>query len=188
MHKQDGTLVIEDARILFPNFRGAEGMYNAEGDRNFCVQLDPETAQAMMEDGWNVKKTKDREDGSEGDFYIQVSLKYRGRGGKVLRPPRMVLISSKGRVDLGEHEAELLDYVDMKKVDLIIRPHNWEVNGKSGVKAYLKSIFVTLEEDYLELKYADVPMAVDSAPKPRELEAGSDPDEIVIEEHDIQED
>jgi hypothetical protein len=152
---RSGTVIMEDAHVIFRNFAGREGMYNREGDRNFCVILDPEIAEAMAEDGWNIKQLKSREEGVPGDFYIQVSVGYKGR------PPRLVLISSQGRVDLGEGECEMLDWVDVKQFDLIIRPYKWEVNGNKGVKAYLKSMFVTINEDYLELKYADVPLAQD---------------------------
>jgi hypothetical protein len=34
-----------------------------------------------------------------------------------------------------------------------VRPYAWDVNGKTGVKAYLKTLFVTIDEDALELKY-----------------------------------
>ena len=152
----EGTLLFEDAQIRFKNFAGREGMYNAEGDRNFCLFLSPQQAEAMSRDGWNIKMLKSREEGEEPSPYIQVSLKYRGRSGPV-KPPNVVMITSRGRTSLSEDECEVLDYVDIRKVDLIIRPYTWAVSGKSGVKAYLKSIYVTIEEDVLEQRYNELP-------------------------------
>lgn len=148
MPDNDGTILIENARLIFRNFAGKEGQYNREGDRNFAVLLDEGTAQVLIRDGWNVKYLKSREEGEEPAPYLQVAVNFRGR------PPRVVQISSRGRIDLGEDEVEILDWVDISKVDMIIRPYEWNVNGKTGVKAYLKSIFVTIEEDALELKYS----------------------------------
>lgn len=149
----DGTVVIENARIIFRNFAGKEGMYNREGDRNFSVLLPPEMATEMAADGWNIKTLKPREEGDEPTPYITVSVSFK------VRPPRIVQITSRGRTDLGEDECELLDWVDIANVDLIVRPYEWVVNGKTGIKAYLKSIFVTINEDPLELKYADIEQA-----------------------------
>jgi hypothetical protein len=50
----------------------------------------------------------------------------------------------------------MLDWVDIINVDLIVRPYAWTVNQKSGVKAYLQSLYVTIEEDPLEIKYSDL--------------------------------
>lgn len=142
------TVTIEDARIIFRNFAGKEGQYNRAGDRNFAVILTPEVAAAMSADGWNVRALDSREEGEPDTPYISVAVNYKNR------PPRIVLITSTARTQLNEESVEVLDYADIENVDLIVRSYNWEVNGKSGIKAYLQSMFVTIEEDELERKYA----------------------------------
>lgn len=150
---KDNTVLMEGVRIIFRNFAGKEGQYNREGDRNFAVLLDDTTAAAMAEDGWNVKWLKPREDAEADEVeqaYLQVSVNFKGR------PPRIVVITSRGRTNLGEEEVEMLDWADIQNVDLIVRPYEWTVNDKSGIKAYLQSIYVTIDEDELERKYADL--------------------------------
>lgn len=153
MPANDNTVLMEGVKIIFRNFSGKEGQYNREGDRNFAVLLDDEVATPMAEDGWNVKWLKPREDDEEEkeQAYLSVSLNF-SKG----RPPRVVMVTSRGRTILGENEVELLDWADITNVDLIIRPYEWSVSGKTGVKAYLQSIYVTIEEDPLERKYADL--------------------------------
>ena len=171
MAKNDGTLMMENAKILFRNFAGREGLYNAEGDRNFCVLLDDETAKQLTEDGWSVKTLKPRDEGDEPQAYVQVSVKYRGRNGNAVRPPTIVMITSRGRTTLAEDLVEMLDWVDIANVDLIIRPFEWAVNGKSGIKAYLKSLYITIAEDELSLKYRDVPELTDGSDNVIDVEA-----------------
>lgn len=142
------TFMVEDARLIFRNFAGKEGQYNREGDRNFAVILDPDTATQMIEDGWNVRSLEPREEGDEPTPYIQVSVSFKNR------PPRIVMITSTTRTQLDEAACEVLDYADVRVADLIARGYEWTVNGKTGVKAYLQSLFITIEEDALERKYA----------------------------------
>jgi hypothetical protein len=154
MARSENTVLMEGVRIIFRNFAGKEGQYNREGDRNFAVLLDDSTAEAMAADGWNVKWLKPREDDDEDatpQAYLPVSLNF-GKG----RPPRVVMITSRGRTQLDENMVELLDWADITNVDLIVRPYEWTVSGKSGIKAYLQSIYVTIEEDELERKYAEL--------------------------------
>jgi hypothetical protein len=148
------NLMIENANIMFRNFAGREQAFNSEGDRNFCIFLEPKLAEKLLAQGWNVKQLRAREEDDEPQSYIQVSVNY-----KKGRPPRVVIITSRGRLDLGADEVEMLDYADLKNVDVILNPYEWEVNGKSGIKAYLKSAFFTINEDEFDLKYADVPDA-----------------------------
>lgn len=149
MPPNDNTVLMEGVRIIFRNFAGKEGQYNREGDRNFAVLLDEETAAAMDGDGWNVKwlKPRSEEEGDTPQPYLPISVNFKGR------PPRIVLITSRGRNNLDESQVEMLDWADILNVDLIVRPYEWTVNDKSGIKAYLQSLYVTIDEDPLEQKY-----------------------------------
>jgi hypothetical protein len=152
MPQNDNTVMMEGVRIIFRNFSGKEGQYNREGDRNFAVLLDEKVATTMTEDGWNIKwlKPRDEEEEQTPQAYLPVSVNFKGR------PPRIVLVTSRGRSNLDEDSIEMLDWVDIINVDMIVRPYEWTVNGKSGVKAYLQSIYVTIEEDPLEIKYSEL--------------------------------
>lgn len=158
MPAEQATFMVEDAQIIFRNFEGKEGQYNRKGDRNFGVILDPKTAEQMVKDGWNVKYLKAREEGDDEIPWVQVSVNFENR------PPRVVMITSTSRTNLDDSSVEVLDWTNIQTVDLIARAYNWEVNGKTGIKAYLKSMFVTIEEDELERKYGvnDVPRGYDA--------------------------
>ena len=146
-------IVMNDRRLLFRNFSGEAGRYNAAGDRNFNVVLEPEEAARMEHDGWNVKYLKPRDPDELPLARIEVAVAFNKM------PPRVILITSRGKTALPENLVGILDWAEFDNVDLIIRPYEWEVNSRRGVKAYLKAIYCTLHEDELELKYADVPDA-----------------------------
>ena len=148
------NITIQDARIIFRNFTGKESRYNAKGSRNFCVILDEDLATQLSEDGWNVKWPKESEDSDETKElkpYIQVKVKY----GEI--PPKVVLITSRGQQKLDEEDISMLDWAAIDTVDLVIRPYNYEVRGTSGVSAYLRSMYVTIAEDELDIKYSNIP-------------------------------
>lgn len=150
----DKNVILEDVRIVFKNFAGKEGQYNREGDRNFSVVLPDKVADEMLADGWNVKRKPPREEGEENFNHLPVAVSFKGR------PPRLVLIvyidGEPRRTQLDEETCEMLDYADMAAIDLILRPYDWAVSGKTGRKAYLHAIYVTLNQDELERKYAHV--------------------------------
>lgn len=146
----ENVLSLENARIIFRNFSGKEGRYNREGDRSFCVLLENEQlAEDLIDDGWNVRILKPREEGDEAKKYMSVDVSFKNI------PPKIFMITGRNKVLLDETTVGNLDYADIRTADLIIRPYNWEVNGKKGVKAYLKTAYITIDEDRFASKYQD---------------------------------
>lgn len=153
------NIMIENARIGFRNFTGKESQFNRAGSRNFCIFLEAELAAVLVTDGWNVKFLEPRDPDEDPQAYLPVEVKY-------LRfPPKITLITGGGMQILDEDTVNILDWAEVQTVDLIVRPYNWELNGKTGVKAYLKTMYVTIVEDELSKKYRDVPVS------------GTDPDD-----------
>lgn len=150
-YKVNNNITIENAQIRFRNFSGKEGKFNPAGRRNFCVFLDKDISDDLERDGWNVRYLTPQNPEDLPQPYLQVAVSFNPL------PPKIVLISSKGKTKIDEDEVNILDWAEIENVDLIIRPYNWQVNGKEGVKAYLKAMYVTIVEDELEAKYSDVP-------------------------------
>ena len=151
--KKIDDLIVEDARIVFrPNFSGREERYNRAGDRNFCIAIDdPVMAQRLTDDGWNIRIKEPVNEGDEALYYLQVAVRFDNF------PPKVTMMTQRNRKGtiLDEESIEALDYADIRNVDLIIHPSFWEVSGKSGIKAYLKTMYVTIEEDVFAAKYAE---------------------------------
>lgn len=150
-----GVLQIDDARIIFKNFRGEGGKFNKEGDRNFALIIpNEELAESLQNDvnqygaGWNVKIKPPREEGDEPFIYLPVKVKFNDRG------PIVYLQSGRNRVKLDEESVAMLDDIDIRSVDLDIRPYDSEINGKPFRAAYLQSMCVTQEIDRFAARFA----------------------------------
>ena len=146
-YKKTNNIMIEDARLIFKNFSGEESKFNRAGNKNFCVVLDHDMADDLAAEGWNIKYLRPREDGEEPTPYLQVTVAY----GNI--PPKVIMIAGRNKTPLDSVSIGTLDYAEIANVDLVIRPYNWEVNGKQGIKAYLKTMYVEIEQDAFASKY-----------------------------------
>lgn len=148
------TLQIGNATMLFRNFSGREGKYNRAGQRNFCVYIDdPDYAQELIRDGWNVRTRPARDEGEQPRYYLQVAVSFDNI------PPTVYMITKRKKTKLDEESIGALDFAEIRNCDMTIRPYNWVIqegtrNEKSGVKAYLRSLYVVIDEDEFAEKYA----------------------------------
>lgn len=150
-------LFIEKANICMVNFRGEERrsrktgeIVNAEGDRNFCVRLDPEKAKELKLEGWNVKSyfSSNNVDHKVPDFeYLPVSISFDPY------PPSVYLVSGNKKIKLGEENIGELQGREFETIDLVINPYHWQRGNNSGVKAYLFKGWFTLLLDRFDQKY-----------------------------------
>ncbi len=154
-------LVIQGAKILFPNFSGRGSKYNPEGTRNFCILLDEELATRLANDGWTVRALPAGQNEAQ-QYSLRVAVSY------AKRPPNIVMISNGRKQRLDQDRISILDWAEIENADVSIDPSYWELGGRSGIKAYLSSLFVTIVDDELERKYADIPEVPMSAPVERD--------------------
>ena len=145
--------ILEGYRIGYKNFSGKPDQFNREGDRNFVVFLDEETADILEKDGWNVKRPKPSPDPEiVREPYLPVKVNFNGR------PPTVVTITNQGEANENimrhtEDTVSSLDHLDIRECDLIISPYHYDFAGRQGISAYLQTLYAKVEVDPFYNKY-----------------------------------
>jgi len=149
------TLSIKNAQLKWRNFSGRKGDFNPAGRRLFCVLLDDADAKRLKNDGWNIKWTKPnpRDPLDDPQAFMEVKVSY----SKI--PPEIWQITEDGKTLFTEKTIHILDWAEIQYVDLEINPYSYDVQGRKGLSAYVKKMFVTIVEDEFEKKYRNVPEA-----------------------------
>lgn len=142
---------IEGATIIWKNFSGERDRFNP-GKRGFSVVIDDEVmADELRQEGWNIKERPLQEgaDPSEQEWTLPVKL-------NMNRYTQVWLIVGKHKTLLDENTVAQLDVVDIIDCDISIRPYEWEMSGRTGITAYVDSMYVTIRENKFAEKYADL--------------------------------
>ena len=142
---------IEGATIIWKNFSGERDKFNP-GKRGFSVVIDDTImANELKQEGWNVKERPLQEgaDPSEQEWTLPVKL-------NMNRYTQVWLIVGNHKTLLNEDTVAQLDVVDIVNCDISIRPYEWEMSGRTGITAYVDSMYVTIRENKFAEKYADL--------------------------------
>ena len=128
------------------NFSGRVNDNNPHGYKTFCVKIsDPELAQLMAGDGYNIKHHDPREGYENDDFdYIQISLSW------AKFDPLVVMCGSNGKqIRLNESNVSQLDDETILSLDVVVSPYHYRNKlGRSGVIAFAKELWVTIDDSY----------------------------------------
>ena len=142
---------IEGATIIWKNFSGERDKFNP-GKRGFSVVIDDKVmADELKQEGWNVKERPLQEgaDPSEQEWTLPVKL-------NMNRYTQVWLIVGNHKTLLNEDTVSQLDVVDIVNCDISIRPYEWEMSGRTGITAYVDSMYVTIRENKFAEKYANL--------------------------------
>lgn len=142
------NVCVEDAHLIWKNFSGEENKFNRAGNRNFNIIIDdPEFADELLDRGWNVKEKKPRDEGDDPYYVLACTVSFK------IRPPKIVIYAGHSKTFLNEDTVGELDYADIINVDLELNGSHWEVNGDSGIKAYVNELHVTIDSGAFSDKY-----------------------------------
>lgn len=148
--ERNNKLAIDNARIIFKNFTGKDDKFGREGDRSFSIVIEDDAlAEQLANDGWNVKPLTPRDPDEKVNHFIKVKISFR------VRPPKIWLLTNHKRTLLDEDTIATLQYARIENADVVVSPWRWEVNGMTGIAAYLETLYVKIEDDPFADKYAD---------------------------------
>lgn len=148
--ERNNKLAIDNARIIFKNFTGKDDKFGREGDRSFSIVIEDDAlAEQLANDGWNVKPLTPRDPDEKVNHFIKVKISFK------VRPPKIWLLTNHKRALLDEDTIATLQYARIENADVVVSPWRWEVNGKTGIAAYLETLYVKIEDDPFADKYAD---------------------------------
>lgn len=151
------SVVIPDQRMTLDEMRNVEGLfreaYVTDGVDGPTLMIDgTETytyAEALQALGWNVKINPPREEGDSPFIHLPVKVKFNDRG------PNIYVISGNTKRELNEGTVSMVDDIDILKVDMDIAASRYDVNGNTGISAYLRTMFVVKAVDRFADRYPD---------------------------------
>lgn len=145
---ENGILQIDNAEIMFRNFKGRPSLFNREGDRNFAVLIpDGDIFNELYSIGWNVY---DHRGDKNKPSYLPVKVRFHKK-----RPNIYVELKNSECFRITEGISWILDEINsdvISSVSLDIKPYIYDVDGKYRNFAYLFGMKITTNMDRIDFK------------------------------------
>lgn len=154
-------IVIRDAQVMYMKLSNTPDAFG-KTDRKFDVVLDEDLAESLTNDGWPVKIKNPKNPDYAPYKYMTCKMKFRDDSPNVRYDPHVEVIDGRTKTRMTAQTVGLLDSERIEKIDLVLSQYHWNnVNG-SGISAYVRSMYVTLDSDPLAAEYdfgdeSDVP-------------------------------
>lgn len=158
-------VMLLDTKILFPNLSGTKGPMNVNGKKSFHVVIkDPEQAQVLANEGWNVKFRPPREEGDIGIYHLEVNVNFDSPSW--MRQPIIVAVEGDtGQKNmLTDDTCGMIDHRKILSADVEFRARPWIDGTRRGITAWLTRMIVTLEANDMDRKFAELEYPAEEAP------------------------
>lgn len=143
---------LSNRSIIYRNFAGRKEQYNPNGQRKFTVVINPDDAQMLASNGWNVKIRPPKNEGDDPFCTLEVKIRLDLDWAK----PKIKQFSRTGVVGITEDNIANFDQAEFEKVDIVLRQYVWtNMKGETGVSAQLSEMNAKLAQGVLDAKWAE---------------------------------
>ena len=154
MANEKKLISIENTRFIFKtNFSGdpARDTYGSDARRANIIISDPQQAEELLAEGFNVKQTKPRDDDEnfEPTYFVAINVNYDSSW-----PPKIYLVSGDAEpVPLDEESIDILDKIYVINVNAVLNPYHNQKTGRCSL--YVRTMYVEqdVEDDPFAMKY-----------------------------------
>lgn len=148
-------ITVENTNFIYrTNFSGdpERDRFGSDARKANIIIPDPEQAMELMDAGFNVKKTKPREDSDEEfvpSYFVSVNVNYDTEW-----PPKIYLVSGDSKELLDEESIGILDTCYVLNVNVVLNPYQNKLTGRNSL--YVRTMYVEqdVESDPFARRYS----------------------------------
>lgn len=156
---RSNNVFIEGTRFIYnTNFSGdpKRDKYGSPERKANIVIPDINLARELIDEGFNVKMTKPKDDDYENftpTYYIVIRLAFRDRNGEPKQwPPKVLFVTEDKTTELSEDTVSCIDFTWVESVNVVLNKYE-NRDGKKSLYIKTIEIFQHVEDDPILARY-----------------------------------